>query len=232
HDGIGSGQHSLHGFRRQALRVLPPLDRRRTLPLDFARADALVVVAVAVRAHQAALLEAGKLFGEVGYHVSAIHFAVHKHVYAQLFLLANPEFRRLALDFFELLPVDLFLGEIRARLHQVVGLRKTPDRGSGKQRQIDPKLSKLFTTHPLLPRKVFLMAARSFSFSCARSRGRYSRPQEGVRSARSRPAPCAIRSSCFATTLASSSRVLRPSTRPRASFFGPPLRSRSRSPGP
>lgn len=76
------GQHALHRFVGQRLRVGDPLDRHRPRPGHVAVQDRRTHTAAAVGLHPAVLgsEETRQLLGEVLHHVVALRFAVHQHV--------------------------------------------------------------------------------------------------------------------------------------------------------
>src|ERR1700735_3575508 len=223
HDGVGAGEHALDGFFREALRVFPPVNGDWAAPTDFCRDHRLVVIAVSVTANQAAGGKSGEAFGEIGNHVSTVHFAVNKNVHAKLFLLLDPKGGGFAFEVVEFVLRNLTFRKFRTSLYQVIGLGEAADGSGGKERQLQPELFQFLTAHERPPFNASRTFESNSSLAKARSRGRYSNPDEVPRKARSPFIFGRMRSICRATCAGSSRRVLRPSTSPSPRVFGEPL---------
>src|ERR1700733_3871398 len=178
HDGVGAGEHSLDGFFREALSVFPPVNGDWAAPTNCCRDHRLVVIAVPVTADQAAGGESGGALGEKGAHVSAVHFAVNKNVHAELFLLLDPKSGGFAFEIVEIVLRNLTLRKFRASLYQVIGFGEAADRSGGKERQLQSELFQFLTAHGRPPFNAARTFESSSSLAKARSRGRYSRPDE------------------------------------------------------
>ena len=143
HQRVRSRQHPLHRARRERLRPPPPVDRHGTRASARADHHRLVVVAVSVRADEAAPGEAGHRLGEVRDHVSAVLLAVHQDVEAELLLGPRPRtpvaWRSSAI---ELGPRDgVARGLGAGPLIEIVGLREAADGGGGQDRQVQAETS-------------------------------------------------------------------------------------------
>src|SRR5437773_10407382 len=112
------------------MRVLKPAHRHWGRTRDLSGDHRLVVVAVAVRPHQPADLEALETLGEVRDHVTPVHLAVDEDVEADLLLAADPFGRCFALELLELRGAELAPGRLRAGLREVLGLPN----GAGRRR--------------------------------------------------------------------------------------------------
>ena len=114
--GVGPGEHALHGLIGEALGEAPQLYGDGARPAYLFLNDRLVVVAVAVGAHEAADLHAFQALGEEGDHVAAGHLAVDQDVEADLLLEGDDLAGGLSLQLLQLLERELAGGVAVARL--------------------------------------------------------------------------------------------------------------------
>ena len=227
----GPGEHALHRAGRQRLRPPPPVDGHGPRPAHRAHHHRLVVVAVSVRADEAAPGEAGHRLGEVRDHVPAVLLAVHQDVEAELLLGAHPELGRLALQAVELGPRDGVARGLGPGLDEIVGLREAADGGGGQDRQVQAETAELRAAHRGLPSRPACsraIATMFSSFARARALGRSSSPQDGPRPTGPRR-PGSTRSRIRRRASRDSSFVFRPSTTPehegpRRAGLGDPVR--------
>ena len=127
--GVGAGEHALDGLLGEALGVAPEVDRDRLRPAHGVLDDGLVIVAIAVGAHETADLHTLEMLGEVDDHVAAGHLTIDEDIEADLLLQGDHLARRLFLELVQLLPREFAGGELIARLLKIGRLGEAADRG-------------------------------------------------------------------------------------------------------
>ena len=133
-DGDRSGQHRLHRFVGQRLRVLPPPHRHRQRTRDVAEQDRRAHIARAVGLHPGILREdeAGKLLAKILHHVVAFELAMHEDVEADRFLPAD---RALGLVLQERPVTDVAQLALAVRRAGFSDFRRLRERADGRGRE-------------------------------------------------------------------------------------------------
>src|SRR6185503_6898936 len=206
-------EHPLHRPVGQRLREAEPIDCHRLRTRDLRSDDRLVVVPVAVGAHEAADAKAFETLGEVRDHVPAIHLAIDQDVDVEAFLPSDPLLGGLALELGQ-----LGLAELPARVRvpcllQVIGLAERPH---GRR-------EKHLIVHAFTPPVACTAETSAFSFSTAMSCGRCSSPVVGASQRYSAGMRLSAASMRPTSSRSVSTRVFRASTMPRTTVWRSPV---------
>src|SRR5437867_668157 len=202
---VGAREHALHRAIGERLREAEPLDGHRLWTPDRRGDDRLVVIAVPVRAHEAADAEALETLREVGHHVAPVHLAVDEDVEVEALLASDPLLGRPPLELGELGLAQLPARVRVARLLQIIGLAERADR----------RREQHLIAHAFTPPAACAAVTSALSFCTATSCGRYSSPVVGASQRYSAGIRFSAASMKRTSSPSVSTRVLRASTIPR-----------------